>query len=203
MPGIQEEQYLYLQELSSTISDDLYEELLKIYHEIEETEVNKSKEEEEPEEEITWITTSRDDDFEKFLKQHTCQKCGVSAQVKILENWENNGMKCEYCIMNIEAERISDIYEEENMKYERCNKCNRKVMCYDKLCKECDYYFIGKCENCYKEQVKVKELLHRGNSTCCIMKGRCNINNHHAHDLCRECEYRYQRQQQKQQQKFY
>ncbi|GBB98986.1 hypothetical protein RclHR1_03390002 [Rhizophagus clarus] len=211
MPGIQEEQYQYLKELSSKITDDLYEELLKVHYEtIEETGVNGSKEK-EPEEEIIWITANPeinweemtvmwDEDFEEFLRQHTCQRCGVSAQVKNLENWENNGMKCEYCIMYIEAERISDIYEEENMKYERCNICNRKVMCYNKICKECDYYFIGKCEYCYKDQVKVIKIWEL-NSTCNIMKERCINNNHHAHDLCRECEYRHQKEQLKQ--KFY
>lgn len=230
MPGIQEEQYQYLQELSNKITDELHEILLKVYYEmIEEVEVNNESNEKpiDDEEEILWITTHSEinweeirvtwnEDFEEFLKQHICQKCGVSAQVKDLENWENNGMKCQYCIMNIEAERITDIYEEANMKYERCIKCNRKSMCYDKICKGCDSYNIGKCEYCYKEQVKVIktwELFHKWNSTCSIMKGRCNINDkhhvimkgrcninekHHAHDLCRECEYRYQIQQQKQ-----
>ncbi|PKY53970.1 hypothetical protein RhiirA4_472486 [Rhizophagus irregularis] len=167
MPGIQEEQYQYLQELSNKITNELHEILLKVYHEmIEEVEVNNESKEKpiEDEEEILWITTHSEinweeirvtwnEDFEEFLKQHICQKCGVSAQVNDLENWENNGMKCQYCIMNIEAERITDIYEEANMKYERCIKCNRKSMCYDKICKGCDSYNIGKCEYCYKEQV--------------------------------------------------
>jgi hypothetical protein len=214
MPGIQEEQYQYLQELFNKITDDLHDELLKVYYEIKEMEINESKEKSiiKDEEEIIWITAHSeinwdkvkvmwDEAFEEFLRQHICQNCGVPAQIKDLENWENNGMKCQNCIMNIEAERISDIYEEEHMKYERCNKCNRKSMCFDKLCKECNYYYVGKCEYCYKEQVKVVqtwELFNKCNSTCSIMKGRCNINDkHHAHDLCRECEYSYQKQQQK------
>src|SRR4051812_23239852 len=102
MPGIQEEQYQYLQELSNKITDDLHKELLKVYYEmIEEMKVNISKEKpSEDEDEIIWITTYPEinweemevvwnEDFEEFLKQHICHKCGVSAQVKDLENWEN------------------------------------------------------------------------------------------------------------------
>ncbi|PKC70207.1 hypothetical protein RhiirA1_391503 [Rhizophagus irregularis] len=174
MPGIQEEQYQYLQELSNKITDELHEILLKVYYEmIEEVEVNNESKEKpiDDEEEILWITTHSEinweeirvtwnEDFEEFLKQHICQKCGVSAQVNNLENWENNGMKCQYCIMNIEAERITDIYEEANMKYERCIKCNRKSMCYDKICKGCDSYNIGKCEYCYKEQILTNNFIN-------------------------------------------